>query len=324
MTEQGSFQPLWKAADDEQQAKDRLHARQLACLEKALDLSGIHRSSSAYRLARLVFHVTKNTGGVLSWTAERIAADQAMRLANGSEISPRSVQRAAAQLRRAGIIQQATNSEAGRGVSFAARSIDWRHVAAIAEGEQAVTARATDSATARAIDRAIDRATASATDRATAYANGGSLLLPLNQEPKTPITTWKTARGKVCKWVSDWVPPLKHCQVVGVSPDYVCQVVDLFEQAGGLWPPGGLRWRLLRAAPEIEPDRLDAWPPIAEPTGEERRACEMLANVRQWCQDKPNADPPEVIFRRAANDKGLGELVDRALFRERLADMAQV
>lgn len=321
MTGQGSFQPLWKAADDEQEAKAINNANRLAALETVLRMSRIHPDSTAARLARLIFHITKNNQDGFNWKAERIALDAMMQRRRKGKllpVHPRSVSRAACQLRAAGIILQDDQFEPMHGLTHVTRSIDWANVFAVAHGERPPRQPGTQPPTRPPTQSHSQPGTQPPTHFASLYS------FPSSQEPKTPITTWETARGKVCKWVSDWVPPLKHCQAVGVSPDYVCQVVDLFEQAGGLWPPGGLRWRLLRAAPEIEPDRLDAWPPIAEPTGEERRACDMLANVRQWCQDKPNADPPEVIFRRAANDKGLGELVDRALFRERLATMAQV
>lgn len=174
---QTSLAPLWRQLEREDESRGKLHADQLGKLGRALLLSGIHASSTAHRLARLIFHVTKNTGGTFTWTAERIAEDDAMRLANGAKISPRSVQRAAQQLRRAGIISQKPAAEPGRGLVHAARSIDWRNVAAIADGEQ--------PATAYAIDRATARATVYATDRATAYANGGPLLSPLTINPRS-------------------------------------------------------------------------------------------------------------------------------------------
>lgn len=318
--EQTTMTALWEAIDRETMSLERLHAMQLETLEAALKRAGIHHKTTAHRLARMIFHLTKKNGQPFTWTAKEIADDDYMNLASGKPISPRSVQRAVGQLRRLGIIEQAFITEKGRGIDHASRVINWENVRKVEAGQLVAIDTTADRATDRATASAIDGASDSATDRATDCENGDALYssLPVTKKTDTATATpatWGKVRAEICKYVNDWPPALEHVQAVGLTPGDVLDVLEYFEAAGGAFTGGALRWRLLRSAPGIPP--ASGWPPLADPDGKERRACDLLARARKWQQLHGKTDAETLhAFTRSATDKGLADFTTPAIFRE--------
>ncbi len=183
MERQQELVPLFNALDREQESLERNKAFQEAKLERALAHCGFHLSSTAWKIAKMIFTITRNTGGILFWTNQEIADDGALsKMVNGVEksISVKTVKRAISELLQRGIISSVTVKEKGRGTSYAERSINWRSINALDPPETAVST---------AVPTAVPTA---GTKRSHTYSS-------LNQES---TTTGKAAADLVQKFKS--------------------------------------------------------------------------------------------------------------------------
>lgn len=306
------LEPLFVAIDREDAAKAKLRAQQLEALDQALEAAGVHPSTTAYRLAKLIYHITKNNGDAFRWKAKQIAADPAMQKPNGDEITPRSVQRGAAQLRRLGIIDQRQVVEAVRGIDHVARSINWRNVARWVECHPMTTDMTTEETTDMTTDRTTDQ-----TNSVSLYTSS-----PITQEPNTSTSqeaTWEEAAEAVSKsGVSEFRHAIESARSAGVSPGYVLDCVAFHQEgkAVGAFDAGALYKRLRNAATFTSPMDPATWPARNTAT---IRVTRHVSDVIAWAEKhgKTITDVREVIAKKGLADGMSAAEIKRALFEVR-------
>ena len=137
----------WAPSEQEADILERNVAAMESDLREALSFCGISSSSTAYKLALLIFHITKNTRGALEWTGERIGRDAAIKK-KGKAVALRTVQRATKRLHDAGIIKARTETEKGRGAVYSSRELAWVRIRELAQPTTPTTTPTTAMTTA--------------------------------------------------------------------------------------------------------------------------------------------------------------------------------
>ncbi|PQO28117.1 hypothetical protein [Blastopirellula marina] len=283
--------PTWYGIDADAAAVAKLQAESLASLKRLLEVSGFFPDTTAYRLAILIFHITKNNCEAFKWTAKEIARDPQMQRhteeGDYQMVHPNSVARAAQQLRRAGIILQTNEFQPRCGLVHVNRWINWKYLHTFSADNYAAEIppeRPREQSPKRPPERPHEQPGKRPHEQPPEHLK---LLysFPSSQETQESSSTqeygWEAAGVDLFECgVIKIRAAIEAAQLAGVSPDYVRQCIEFWRSTGGAFGPGGLVERLREAKPYAAPETL--WPCPKPLTDREQKAYRLLAAVQEY------------------------------------------